>query len=67
MQDSFHKYYFFRFFLPLASKVFIFIPQIVSGSHDSTMRIWDIGEGRCTQILTGHDKSVRSIVVHPEE
>eukprot|EP00794_Sanderia_malayensis_P009255 gene9255-10233_t len=40
---------------------------IISGSHDSTMRIWDIGEGRCTQILMGHEKSVRSIVVHPEE
>lgn len=28
--------------------------HIVTGSADSTARLWDIGQGRCSQVLRGH-------------
>jgi pleiotropic regulator 1 len=40
-------------------------PQIITGSHDSTIRCWDIVAGKTMITLTNHKKSVRSIVLHP--
>ena len=40
--------------------------QVVTGSHDSTIRFWDLIAGRTTCTLTHHKKSVRSLVIHPK-
>lgn len=40
-------------------------PQIITGSHDSTIRLWDLAAGKSVCTLTNHKKSVRSVVLHP--
>lgn len=40
-------------------------PQIITGSHDSTIRYWDIIAGKTLTTLTNHKKSIRSMVLHP--
>ncbi|KAF9353956.1 hypothetical protein BGX34_011286 [Mortierella sp. NVP85] len=40
--------------------------RIVSGSHDSTVRIWDIATGDCLFILTGHTSHVNSVMYSPQ-
>jgi pleiotropic regulator 1 len=42
-------------------------PQVISGSADSTIRCWDLRNGKPMVILTNHKKSVRSLVLHPTE
>ena len=42
-------------------------PQVVTGSHDSTVRLWDLAAGKTKAVLTNHKKSVRSIAFHPSE
>lgn len=37
-------------------------PQIVTGSHDSTIKLWDLAKGTTISTLTHHKKSVRSLV-----
>ena len=32
-------------------------PQVITGSHDSTIRLWDIASGRTVSTLTHHKKS----------
>ncbi|OKP03799.1 hypothetical protein PENSUB_6808 [Penicillium subrubescens] len=36
--------------------------QIASGSHDSTVRIWEADTGKLIRTLTGHEKPVTSVV-----
>jgi pleiotropic regulator 1 len=43
------------------------IPQIVTGSMDSTIRLWDLAAGKTMVTLTNHKKSVRALAIHPEE
>lgn len=38
-------------------------PIAVSGSRDSTLRVWDIFKGRCLHLLSGHTNSVRCLDV----
>ena len=33
-----------------------FIPQVVTGSHDSTIRLWDLVAGKSSSVLTNHKK-----------
>ena len=33
----------------------------VSGSFDSTLRLWDLREGRCTATLEGHGVAVSAV------
>lgn len=40
-------------------------PQVITGSHDSTIRLWDLAAGRSRATLTHHKKSVRSVCLHP--
>ncbi|ETN71939.1 WD domain, G-beta repeat protein [Necator americanus] len=40
-------------------------PQVVTSSHDATVRLWDLASGRSLCTLTHHKKSVRSLVLHP--
>lgn len=36
----------------------------ISGSRDTTLRIWDIKDGLCKHILVGHQASVRCLEIH---
>jgi len=36
----------------------------ITGSRDTTLRIWDITRGYCKHVLLGHQASVRCIEVH---
>jgi F-box and WD-40 domain protein CDC4 len=38
-------------------------PIAISGSRDSTLRVWDVQRGRMLRILSGHTGSVRSMAV----
>tara|TARA_B110000902_G_C14120892_1_gene518169 strand:+ start:283 stop:855 length:573 start_codon:yes stop_codon:yes gene_type:complete len=43
-------------------------PQIITGSHDSTIRLWDIRKGdRAKTCLTNHKKAIRAMVAHKKE
>lgn len=35
--------------------------QIISGSYDMTIKLWDISKGTCIQDLTGHEGSVKCL------
>ncbi len=37
--------------------------QVVSGSADGTLRVWDLASGRCQHILQGHTSGVRAVAV----
>ena len=41
--------------------------QVVTGSHDCTIRLWDLAAGKSKVTLTNHKKSVRSVVLHPTQ
>jgi F-box and WD-40 domain protein CDC4 len=36
----------------------------ISGSRDTTLRIWDIQKGICKHVLVGHSQSVRCLELH---
>jgi pleiotropic regulator 1 len=36
-------------------------PQIITGSHDCTVKLWDLVAGKCMTTLTHHQKSVRAL------
>ena len=36
----------------------------ISGSRDTTLRIWDLQSGTCSKVLTGHQASVRCLEIH---
>lgn len=40
-------------------------PQVITSSHDSTIRLWDLATGKSYCTLTHHKKSVRALVLHP--
>lgn len=40
-------------------------PQVITGSHDTTIRLWDLAAGKSICTLTNHKKSVRDLVFHP--
>ncbi|VDN42086.1 unnamed protein product [Dibothriocephalus latus] len=42
-------------------------PQVITGSHDATIRLWDLATGRTMCCLTNHKKSVRSVFIHPTQ
>ena len=41
--------------------------QVVTGSHDCTVRLWDLAAGRSSVTLTNHKKSIRAITLHPSQ
>jgi GTPase SAR1 family protein/uncharacterized CHY-type Zn-finger protein len=40
--------------------------QIISGSMDRTLRVWDLASGRCLTTLEGHSDLVEAIVITPD-
>ncbi len=42
-------------------------PQVITGSHDSTIKLWDLAAGKSMTTLTQHKKAVRSMAVNPRE
>ena len=40
--------------------------HIVSGSDDTTLRVWELNSGRCLNTLRGHTAGVGSIAVSPD-
>ena len=40
--------------------------QLASGSHDSTVRVWDTAAGATLQILGGHSSSVNAMAFSPD-
>ena len=41
--------------------------KVVTASHDSTIRLWDLAAGKTKAVLTNHKKSVRALALHPNE
>jgi WD40 repeat protein len=39
--------------------------QLVSGSHDRTVRLWSVASGKLLKVLTGHSSTVYSVAFHP--
>ena len=39
--------------------------QLVSGSLDETVRLWDVETGACVRTLEGHDSTVLSVRFSP--
>lgn len=37
---------------------------VVSGSRDTTLRVWDLEKGVSTKVLVGHSSSVRCLAVN---
>ena len=37
--------------------------QIISGSWDNTLRIWDLDTGQCLRVLEGHKQNIHSLVI----
>src|SRR3981189_3568379 len=37
---------------------------VVSGSRDTTLRVWDLEKGVSTKVLVGHSSSVRCLAVY---
>jgi len=40
--------------------------RIVSGSHDNTLRVWDLNSGTCDLIMYGHSDVVWGVVILPD-
>lgn len=51
------------------SVMFMFSVLYISstGSHDTTIRLWDLVAGKTRATLTNHKKSVRALVLHPRQ
>ncbi|KAJ3387465.1 hypothetical protein HDU80_000156 [Chytriomyces hyalinus] len=39
---------------------------IVSGSHDKTVKVWDVQKGTCRQTLKGHSHEVTAVAIGPD-
>ncbi len=40
--------------------------QLLSGSHDKTIRVWDLNKGTCERVLKGHQDQIQSLCFTPE-
>ncbi len=40
--------------------------RMVSGSHDNTLRVWDVASGQCLQTLCGHEDLITCVAVLPD-
>lgn len=42
-------------------------PQVITGSYDKTIKLWDLTAGKSMVTLTNHKKAVRDLKMHPKE
>lgn len=42
-------------------------PQVITGSHDCQIKLWDLVAGKAMTTLTHHKKAVRALRMHPKE
>ncbi|CAM9233323.1 unnamed protein product [Phaeothamnion confervicola] len=42
-------------------------PQVITGSFDSQVRLWDLTAGKCMAVLTNHKKAVRAVQMNAKE
>jgi pleiotropic regulator 1 len=42
-------------------------PQVITGSHDKTVKMWDLRKGKTLSTLTYHKKSIRAMAAHPQD
>ena len=42
-------------------------PQVISGSHDCTIKLWDLAKGAALTTMTHHKKAIRDLTVAPFE
>jgi WD40 repeat protein len=40
--------------------------RLISGSHDCTLKLWDIKAGTCVKTLLGHDQAISSVAWSPD-
>lgn len=40
---------------------------MITGSHDATIKLWDLRMGKTTSTLTYHKKSIRAMAMHPTQ
>ncbi len=40
-------------------------PQVITGSYDSQVKLWDLVAAKAQTTLTHHKKGVRAIALHP--
>ena len=41
--------------------------KVITGSYDTTIKLFDLAAGKCMSTLTHHKKSVRALVANPRE
>lgn len=41
--------------------------QVITGSHDKTIKMWDLRKNTTMGTLTYHKKSVRAMAMHPKD
>jgi transcription initiation factor TFIID subunit 5 len=39
---------------------------LATGSHDKSVRMWDVQRGACVRLLMGHTDSVSTIAISPD-
>jgi WD40 repeat protein len=52
---------------PQTTRQAVFLPQIITGSHDKTVKMWDLRKGKTMSTLTYHKKSIRAMASHPQD
>ena len=43
------------------------VRQVITGSHDKMIKMWDLRKGKTMGTLTYHKKSVRAMAAHPTQ
>ena len=43
------------------------VRQVITGSHDKMIKMWDLRKGKTMGTLTYHKKSVRAMAMHPTQ
>lgn len=50
-----------------SSLTLLLLHQVITGSYDTTIKLFDLAAGKCMSTLTHHKKSVRALASNPRE